>query len=104
MSAKFDVDAHKGLLSIVFTRSKHNGHTDTRTDRTKAALLHPFRNALRGDKKGVKYGTFAVDAHKGLGVYSVKRIIMEQNMTHLVCNSQHNCISWGTNYAVMILQ
>ena len=52
MSAKFDEYAHSGLVSIVFTRSKRDGHTHghthTRTDGTTAALLYPLLNALRG--------------------------------------------------------
>ena len=35
MSAKFDEDAHKGSVSIMFTRSKHeiDRHTRTQTDK-----------------------------------------------------------------------
>ena len=50
MSAKFDEKAHNGSVSIVFTRSKRDGHTHGHTDGTTAALLYPLRNALRGDK------------------------------------------------------
>ena len=49
MSAKFDEEAHNGSVSIVFTRSKRDGHTHGHTDGTTAALLYPLRNALRGD-------------------------------------------------------
>ena len=55
MSAKFDEEACNGSVSIVFTRSKSDGHTHghththARTDKTTAALLYPLPNALRGD-------------------------------------------------------
>ena len=32
MSAKFNKDAHNGLVSIMFTRSKHNARTHVHTD------------------------------------------------------------------------
>ena len=46
MSAKFDEEAHNGSVSIVFTRSKRDGHTHGHTDGTTAALLYPPRNAF----------------------------------------------------------
>ena len=55
MSAKFDEEAHNGSISIVFTRSKRDGHTHEHTDGTTAALPYPLRNALRGDKKWSKF-------------------------------------------------
>ena len=51
MSAKFDEEAHNSSVSIVFTRSKREGHSHAHTDGTTAALLYPLRNMLRGDKK-----------------------------------------------------
>ena len=57
MSAKFDEDVHNSLVAIAFTRIRcdalADGLTDWltngRTDGTKAALLYPLRNVLRGD-------------------------------------------------------
>ena len=37
MSAKFDEEAHNGLVSIMFIRSKCDGHMHALTDRTTAA-------------------------------------------------------------------
>ena len=57
MSAKFDKETCNGLVSIVFTRSsdgRKDGTTHARTDGTTEALLYPHRNALRGDKKGLR--------------------------------------------------
>ena len=53
MSAKFDEESHKGLVSIMYTMSKRNRHTHGRTERTTAALLYLLRNALRGDNKAL---------------------------------------------------
>ena len=51
ISVKFDEDAHKGLVSIVFTRSRcvTRGYIDWRTHETTAALLYPLRNTLHRD-------------------------------------------------------
>ena len=53
MYAKFDEYGHSDLVSFMFTMSKRDGKTDTRThshtDGTTAALQHSLRNALRGD-------------------------------------------------------
>ena len=42
MSVKFNGEAQNGLVFIVFTRSKRDGHTDERTDRTISALIYPL--------------------------------------------------------------
>ena len=42
MSAKFDEEAHNGLVPIMFIRSKRDACTHGRTDRNTAALVYPL--------------------------------------------------------------
>ena len=53
MIANLDEDVEKGLVSILFTRSKCDRRTEASTDRTTEALLpvYPLQMVLHRDNK-----------------------------------------------------
>ena len=55
MSAKFDEAAHNGLLFIVFTMPKRDGHTDGRTEPPQRYYI-PSGTRCTGQKANLSFG------------------------------------------------